>query len=103
MNDPFAPRPVRVAERIRSALLDLEPALREELARHVTQIAESPGEYLRRAVSPPSLRGLYVSAYPSAVVHNLTITLYFDGFDRDDRALVLVAITRTVGDETDPD
>lgn len=101
MTDPFAPRPVRIAERIRSELLDLEPALREELARHVTQIAESPGEHLRRAVSPPSLSGLYVSAYPSTVVDHLTITLYFDGLDRSDRALVLVAITRTAVDETE--
>lgn len=101
MNDPFAPRPVHVAERIRSDLLELEPALREELARHVTQIAESPGEHLRRAVSPPSLRGLYLSTYTSAVVDNLAITLYFDGFDRNDRPLVLVAIARTAGDEAD--
>ncbi len=99
MNDPFAPRPVHVAERIRSELLDLEPALREELARHVTRIAVSPGEHLRRAVSPPSLRGLYLTTYASTAVDNLTITLFFDGFDRNDRPLVLVAITRAAGDE----
>jgi hypothetical protein len=90
---------VHVHLRARQAILGMDAALRQELIEHVELVDQDPHEMLLRAEPESPVPGGSLSTFRSRSVPELTVRVYYVGFDDDPPRLDIIAITQTIDDQ----